>query len=90
MATIQDGDVRHIEAELSTLLILARTLAGRRGWSNVTFHGQGFTYTLFAVRDPRANPGDTFIDDDRSGEGLAAEDNAELRARLAQLLEIEP
>jgi hypothetical protein len=86
----QDAGVRHLRAHLSTVLDVLRVLAGRRGWAQVTWHGQGFTYTLFTVRDPYADPAAIHVADDPDVTGLGAQDHTPLRDRLAELLEVQP
>lgn len=87
---MQDAGVRHIRVRLATVLTFLRSLAGHRGWAHVTWHGQGFTYTIFAVRDPLGSAGAISVDDDTSGGGIGAEDTQPLRKRLAELLEVQP
>jgi len=87
---MQDAGVRHVRVRLALVLTFLRSLAGRRGWAHVTWHGQGFTYTIFAVRDPLGNTAVVTVDDDTSGEGIGAEDTTPLRKRLAELLGIQP
>jgi len=88
-AVQQDGAVRHIPGRLGILLTLIRALVGRRGWAQVTWHGQGFTYTLYAVRDPYADPEAILIDADVDEDGLGG-DRGPFLGDLAQLLEVEP
>jgi hypothetical protein len=86
----QDAGVRDLRARLSTVLTFARVLAGHRGWAHITWHGQGFTYTLFAVRDPVADPASVHIDDDTTTGGLGDQDTEPIRARLREILEVHP
>jgi hypothetical protein len=85
----QDAGVRHLPGRIATLLTLARALAGRRGWANLTWHGQGFTYTLFAVRDPYADPDTVHVDIDAGTDGLGG-DRSPILDELVALLEVEP
>jgi len=86
----QDAGVRHLTAHLGAVLTLARVLAGRRGWANLTWHGQGFTYTLAAVRDPHADPATMHVNHDPGTGGLGDQDPTPWLDRVAELLEVTP
>jgi hypothetical protein len=90
--TVQDAGVREPRARLRRVLSLLRLLGGRRGVASVTWHGAGYTYTLWAVREPNADPTIVDVDADETDDDLlgAARDVEDLRARLAELLEVQP
>jgi hypothetical protein len=89
--TAQDGGVREPRARLRTVLAIARRLAGYRGRSSVTWHGQGFTYTLTTVRDPGADPATVDVDADPTDGDLGGDEPIAPRiAELADLLRVLP
>ena len=57
----QDELGRAPRVRLAILLALVRALSGARGHARVTWSGQGFVYTLAAVR---ARPHELDVDDD--------------------------
>jgi hypothetical protein len=86
---IHDGAVRHLPGRLGALLGIARALAGARGWAHLTWHGQGFTYTLTVVRDPGADPDTMHVEADLDPTGLGG-DRDELLDDLGSLLDVTP
>ena len=65
----QDPEARASRVRLHRFLSVLRILAGRRGYANVEWWGQGFRYTLTAERVP---PGPTTVDADPTIEDVGA------------------
>jgi hypothetical protein len=92
MTTTQDAGVRAPAVRLRRVLVFARLLAGRRGHSSITWHGQGFTYELTSTRDPYADPSRIEVDADEDvDDGLDLGGDVVLHvAQLAELVTVQP